>query len=180
MYRVLVCLDLMSSVGLGRPCAIQDDESVFPSSSFSTLINFYWHSFDLDFPIECDDEYWFTSEQDEEASAPLSPTFLKQPVVFKQPADKPSLITAFVLSLKLNKVLAVLVRTIVSVCILFSLPNRMTGPSFQYSLRNNRVLLGFIGENWEQQIVSELDSALNQWVDSVPDHRKFKLFDLPT
>ena len=50
----------------------------------------------------------------------------------------------------------------------------MTNPSLQYSLKKNRVLLGFIGEHGEQQIVSELDSALNQWVDSVPDHRKFK------
>jgi len=28
IYRVLVCLDLMANVGLGRPCAIQDNESV--------------------------------------------------------------------------------------------------------------------------------------------------------
>jgi hypothetical protein len=28
--------------------------------------------------------------------------------------------------------------------------------------------------NWEQKIVSELDSSLNEWVDSVPDHRMFK------
>ena len=45
----------------------------------------------------------------------------------------------------------------------------------QYSLKKNRVLLGFIGEQSEQQIISELDSALNQWVDSVPDHRKFRV-----
>ena len=80
----------------------------------------YFDSFDLDFPIECDDEYWFISEQGEEGPNPLSPTFLKQPVVFKQPADKPSLITAFVLRLKLHKVLTVLVRTTVSICSLFS------------------------------------------------------------
>ena len=27
-----------------------------------------------------------------------------------------------------------------------------------------------MGHNWEQHIVAELDSALNKWVDSVPDH----------
>jgi hypothetical protein len=46
----------------------------------------------------------------------------------------------------------------------------------QYSLKKNRVHHGFIGEKWEQRIVSELDSALNKWVDSVPDHREFKVF----
>ena len=51
----------------------------------------------------------------------------------------------------------------------------MTHPFLQYSLKKNRVLLGFIGEQSEQQIISELDSALNQWVDSVPDHRKFNV-----
>lgn len=28
-----------------------------------------------------------------------------------------------------------------------------------------------MGAQWEQHIVTELDSALNKWVDSVPDHR---------
>jgi hypothetical protein len=32
-------------------------------------------------------------------------------------------------------------------------------------------LLGFVGQQWEQHIVAELDSALNKWIDSVPDHR---------
>ena len=164
----------MTSVGLGRPCAIQDEESVSSSSSFSSFINIYWHSLDLDYPIECDDEYWFTLEKDEEGSKPFPASFLQQPVVFKQPSDKPSLITAFVLSLKLNKVVAVLVRTIVSICLSSPLRCKLTDPLLQYSLKKNRVLLGFIGEHWEQHIVSELDSALNQWVDSVPDHRKFK------
>ena len=110
--RVLVCLDLWVSVALGRPCAIQDEELAFSSCSSSPII-IYFHSFDLDFPTECDDEYWFTAEQNEEASKLVSPTSLQQPVIFKQPADKPSLITAFVLRLKLDKVLAMLVKTIV-------------------------------------------------------------------
>lgn len=40
-----------------------------------------------------------------------------------------------------------------------------------------------LGEReWKLRIVTELDSALNQWVDSLPDHRKFitlGLFRLP-
>lgn len=35
------------------------------------------------------------------------------------------------------------------------------------------MLLGFVGPEWEQNIVSELDSALNKWVDSVPDHLRW-------
>jgi len=56
-----------------------------------------------------------------------------------------------------------------------SLSCRMTDPWLQYSLKKNQVLLGPTGEQWEQKIVSELDPALNQWVDSVPDHRKLKV-----
>ena len=41
---------------------------------------------------------------------------------------------------------------------------------FQYSINKSKVLLGFIGPRWEQHIVSELDSALNKWIDAVPDH----------
>jgi hypothetical protein len=41
----------------------------------------------------------------------------------------------------------------------------------QYSINKSKILLGFVGEQWEQHIVAELDSALNKWVDSVPDHR---------
>ena len=109
----------MVSVALGRPCAIQDEELASPSP-FSSIINNHFHSFDLSFPIECDDEYWVISEQDEEPSKHFSPIFLQQPVVFNQPVDKPSLIAAFISGLKLNKVLAVLVRTIVNIHLLFS------------------------------------------------------------
>jgi hypothetical protein len=45
--------------------------------------------------------------------------------------------------------------------------------TLQYSINKSKVLLGFVGQEWEQRVVSQLDSALNQWVDSVPDHRTF-------
>jgi hypothetical protein len=32
-------------------------------------------------------------------------------------------------------------------------------------------MLGLVGPKWEQQVVAELDSSLNKWVDSVPEHR---------
>jgi hypothetical protein len=43
--------------------------------------------------------------------------------------------------------------------------------SVQYSVNKSKILFGFAGPRWEQRIVAELDSALNNWVDSVPDHR---------
>lgn len=36
--------------------------------------------------------------------------------------------------------------------------------------------LGHVGPHWEERTVMELDSALNQWLDSLPEHRKFKSF----
>lgn len=56
-------------------------------------------SFDLDLPIECDDEYWDNSDPH---------------LRFKQPPNKPSLVTHFILYLRLNQVLAFMLRTIVS------------------------------------------------------------------
>ncbi|KAF5342022.1 hypothetical protein D9611_002055 [Ephemerocybe angulata] len=120
-FWMLVCMDRMVSAALGRPCAIQDED------------------FDLEMPIECDDEYWDHPDPEQR---------------WKQPPGKPSLITAFILYLKLNQVLAFSLRTI-------------------YSINKSKILLGFVGQQWEQHIVAELDSALNKWVDSVPDHLRW-------
>ncbi|KAK7466198.1 Gypsy retrotransposon integrase-like protein 1 [Stygiomarasmius scandens] len=120
-FWVLVCMDRMVSTALGRPCAIQDED------------------YDLDLPIECDDEYW---EHPDPSKA------------FRQPPGKPSTVSAFVLTLKLNRILAFALRTI-------------------YAINKSKILLGFAGPTWEQQLVAELDSALNQWIDSVPDHLRW-------
>jgi hypothetical protein len=50
-------------------------------------------------PIDCDDEYWEHPDPSQR---------------FKQPANKPSLITQFNLYLKLNQILSFALRTIVS------------------------------------------------------------------
>ncbi|KAG6899670.1 hypothetical protein C0993_008130 [Termitomyces sp. T159_Od127] len=120
-FWVMVSIDRMTSSALGRPCAIQDED------------------FDLDFPIECDDEYW---EHPDPAKR------------FRQPPDKPSYVTGFVTLLKLNQVLTIILRTI-------------------YSINKSKIILGFVGKQWEQNIVAELDSALNKWVDSIPDHLRW-------
>ncbi|KAG1887099.1 fungal-specific transcription factor domain-containing protein [Suillus subluteus] len=120
-FWVLICLDRLVSSSLGRPCAIQDED------------------FDLDMPLECDDDYWEHPDPDQ---------------MFKQPPGKPSLVSYFVNVLKLNHILAFALRTI-------------------YSINKLKILLGFVGQQWEQQIVAELDSALNKWVDAVPDHLRW-------
>ncbi|TFK49793.1 hypothetical protein OE88DRAFT_1755750 [Heliocybe sulcata] len=73
---------------------------------------------------------------------------------FKQPPDKPSRVAYFNSYLKLNQILACALRTI-------------------YSINKSKVLLGFVGQQWEQHIVAELDSALNKWIDSVPEHLRW-------
>ena len=40
----------------------------------------------------------------------------------------------------------------------------------QYSINKSKLSLGFVGPEWEQRIVAELDSALNKWIDTVPEH----------
>ena len=48
--------------------------------------------------------------------------------------------------------------------------------SQQYSINKPKILLGFVGQPWQQHVVAEMDSALNKWVDSVPDHRTSQTF----
>ncbi|KAF8557065.1 hypothetical protein OG21DRAFT_1435731 [Imleria badia] len=120
-FWVLVLYDRQMSSSLGRPCAIQDED------------------FDLDFPIDCDDEYWEHPDPQQ---------------AFKQPPDKPSTIAFFISFLKLNNILSFAHRTI-------------------YSINKSKILLGFVGQQWEQHIVAELDSSLNKWIDEVPDHLRW-------
>lgn len=42
----------------------------------------------------------------------------------------------------------------------------------QYAINRSKVAFGRQGPEWEQDMVSEIDSALNAWKDSVPEHRK--------
>lgn len=58
-------------------------------------------SFDLDLPIECDDEYWDNPNPE---------------LRFKQPEGKPSLITAFALTIRFNQIMEITIRTIVRAC----------------------------------------------------------------
>ncbi|KAJ6620015.1 fungal-specific transcription factor domain-containing protein [Mycena sp. CBHHK59/15] len=81
-FWVLVVLDRMMSVHYGRQCAIQDED------------------IDLDFPIDCDDEYW-------------EPPDVTQ--AFRQPPGKPSRVAAFIASLRLVQILSFAMRTTYSI-----------------------------------------------------------------
>lgn len=124
-WWVLVCLDRMLSSAMGRPCAIQDED------------------FDLELPLDVDDEYWEDPLGEDDVSR-----------MFKQPENQPSALSFFIQLIKLMKLLAFSLRTI-------------------YSINKSKILLGLAGQQWEQHIVAEIDSALNKWVDNVSDHLRW-------
>ncbi|KAG6819032.1 hypothetical protein H0H93_016104 [Arthromyces matolae] len=123
LFWVLVCMDRLFSSSTGRPCAIQDED------------------FDLDLPIECDDEYW---------EHPDPKLRWRQP----NPEKNPSVIAYFNWYIRLNQILGFLLRTV-------------------YAINKSLILHGFVGQNWEERIVSELDSALNNWTATLPDHLRW-------
>ncbi|KAF7294504.1 Fungal-trans domain-containing protein [Mycena kentingensis (nom. inval.)] len=123
-FWVLVYLDRICSSYHGRPSAIHDED------------------FDLDFPVDCDDEYWEAADPDGR---------------FQQPRDKPSKLSAFIALLRLCQVLSFALRTI-------------------YSLNKSKVLLGLAkgtDSDWEQRIVDELNTALDNWIDGLPNHLRW-------
>ncbi|KAF9446214.1 hypothetical protein P691DRAFT_733649 [Macrolepiota fuliginosa MF-IS2] len=120
-FWVLVSIDRLSSSFSGRPCGLQDED------------------FDLDLPIECDDEYWEQSDPNDS---------------FKQPEGKPSSIAFFNCYLSLMDILAYAMRAI-------------------YAIKQPKSLFGRVIQPSEQQIIVELDSAMNNWMDSVPQHLRW-------
>ncbi|KAG8988538.1 hypothetical protein FRB90_002686 [Tulasnella sp. 427] len=73
---------------------------------------------------------------------------------WKQPPGKPSILAAFNQYAKLQGILAYAIRTV-------------------YSINKSKVHLGFVGPEWESRTVAELDSALNSWLDNIPDHLRW-------
>ena len=117
---------------------------------------FLSRSFDVELPVECDDEYW----EDAEGNA-----------VFKQPPGKPSKNSFFRYFLRLKQIHMFALRTVVS-SFAFEVAQFVVTFRFQYAINRTKVALGRAGPQWEQDIVSEIDSALNAWVDAVPEHCK--------
>ncbi|KAJ7141494.1 fungal-specific transcription factor domain-containing protein [Mycena epipterygia] len=95
--------------------------------------------FDQDLPLDCDDEYWD----------------LPQPLNFRQPAGKPSAISAsfFICRAKLLKIEAAVATTIYS-------PRKAQDPCGRPSPT-------------DAQIIAAFDSALNSWLFEVPEHLRW-------
>ncbi|KAG8900224.1 hypothetical protein FRC01_010214, partial [Tulasnella sp. 417] len=96
-------------------------------------------------------------DEDIDASLPLEVDdeyYDEEGKEWKQPADKPSKLAAFNQYAKLQGILAYGIRTV-------------------YSINKSKVHLGFVGPEWESRTVAEIDSALNSWLDNIPDHLKW-------
>ncbi|GJE87560.1 fungal-specific transcription factor domain-containing protein [Phanerochaete sordida] len=72
---------------------------------------------------------------------------------FKQPEDQPSTVAYFNQSVKLSAITSSAMQTI-------------------YSTSKSKSQAGR-GTDWEERNVIELDSALNSWIDALPDHLRF-------
>ncbi|KAI0744940.1 fungal-specific transcription factor domain-containing protein [Earliella scabrosa] len=75
-------------------------------------------------------------------------------LAFKQPPGKPSKIAFANHLMRIFKILAFASRTI-------------------YTINKSKLLFGFVGTEWKQSVVAELDSALNKWLSAVPAHLRW-------
>ncbi|KAG7447076.1 uncharacterized protein BT62DRAFT_101750 [Guyanagaster necrorhizus] len=121
-FWALTIFDRLISIYFGRPTMVHEED------------------FDLERPIECDDEYWEIAPDGQ--------------VQFHQPAAKPSKISFFIASIRLSEIISFVVKTL-------------------YSIKKGQEMLGLTGKGWEQRIVADVDSSLNAWVDSIPDHLRW-------
>lgn len=71
-----------------------------------------------------------------------------------QPPQKPALVSGFVCSLKLDVIMGRTLRTI-------------------YAIGKAKVSRGLVGKGWDQLIVADIDSSLNHWLDTVPNHLRY-------
>ncbi|KAJ7503711.1 fungal-specific transcription factor domain-containing protein [Mycena galericulata] len=73
---------------------------------------------------------------------------------FQQPPGTPSRVSFYVALLRLSNILAFSLRVV-------------------YSSRKSKDLLAVRDDAWEERLVAELDSALNKWLDSLPEHLRW-------
>ncbi|KAJ6481806.1 fungal-specific transcription factor domain-containing protein [Mycena sanguinolenta] len=74
--------------------------------------------------------------------------------MFSQPAEKPSQIAYFKCMLDLNRILSFSCKIL-------------------YSTNRSKNLIGLGDDKWEEQVVIELDSALNKWFETIPAHLRW-------
>ncbi|KAJ7702988.1 fungal-specific transcription factor domain-containing protein [Mycena rosella] len=117
----LLSLDRTVCSFLGRPSAIHVED------------------YDVELPLEVDDEYWEHPDPEQ---------------AFKQPPGKPSLLTYFICHIRLCEILGSTLRRL-------------------YASNKSRILMGLVGTDWEQRAVAELDSAMNEFLGSLPEHLRW-------
>jgi hypothetical protein len=101
--RVLLTLDRQLSSFSGRQCVLRDEEWVLCHLVHVPNLNKgISSSYDVDLPIDCDDEFW------DHPDPALN---------FKQPLGKPSSMSFFICYLRLHDILATAMRALVSRCI---------------------------------------------------------------
>ncbi|CAK5281385.1 unnamed protein product, partial [Mycena citricolor] len=115
-YWMAIASDTLSSAFLGRPRATRDED------------------YELDYPVDCDDEYWEHADPTQR---------------FRQPEGKPRQWAFALLYVKLMEILGKAQKTI-------------------YSTQGTQN-----GQEWTQGMVVELDSALNNWMDSIPEYLRW-------
>ncbi|PWN51278.1 hypothetical protein IE53DRAFT_308051, partial [Violaceomyces palustris] len=71
-----------------------------------------------------------------------------------QPKDKPADVSGFISNLKLDEIIGRTLRTI-------------------YAIGKAKTRRGFVGRQWDQFIVAEIDSSLNNWLDTMPEHLRY-------
>ncbi|KAJ7134484.1 fungal-specific transcription factor domain-containing protein [Mycena epipterygia] len=129
-FWCFLSLDRIVCTFLGRPSGIHIEEYEFLSASMDFFLTVV--SYDVELPLEIDDEYWGST----------------------QPLGKPSLLSFFVCHLRLCEMLGDVLRRL-------------------YASTKSKTLMGWTGVEWDQRVVSELDSAMNDFLDSVPPHLRW-------
>ncbi|KAF8515276.1 hypothetical protein JB92DRAFT_2915183, partial [Gautieria morchelliformis] len=128
LSRCLVVSDRLAGVECGRPCYSRDED------------------IDIDLPLEIDDEYW------------SPPGDHGHSILVGQPADQPSIITAFNVYAKLSQIYHWVMRTLYAV-------NRAVRPMMRHAQQDGAVL-------------AQITQALDDWKASMPRHRASVLFCL--
>lgn len=117
-FWILVVFDRLCGAHFGRASGIADED------------------FDIDLPLEVDDEYWDSAYD------------------FKQPPAVPSKISAFNQFIKITQIMAFTLRTV-------------------YAVDTSKVFNGLILGDWRNEVIQQLNTAMEEWSAGVPEHLKW-------
>ncbi|KAJ3778645.1 fungal-specific transcription factor domain-containing protein [Lentinula raphanica] len=74
----------------------------------------------------------------------------------EQSIEKPSIVAAFISYIRLCDILDFALQTL-------------------YSTRKSQLILGLVGQDWREKVVYDLDSSLNEWINSLPNYLRSDL-----